>query len=85
MSVENETLPQSPIDTEQVLSQLSESCPLSNLLETKTSELSDEELDAQIDKLRQLHESPASLKKALSLGGSSSKPKTKTKPQLDLI
>jgi hypothetical protein len=66
------------------LSQLVESCPLSNLLGTTLDELDDEALDAAIDKARTIHESPASLKKFLRKGDNKPK-KPKAKVQLDLI
>lgn len=85
MNVENTELSQSPIDMEQVLSQLVESCPLSDLLETRLEDLKSEELDSFIDKARMLHESPASLKKFLRQGDEKVKRKPKAKINLDML
>lgn len=85
MNVKNETSPQLSTETEQILNQLSESCPLSDLLGKQLSEASDDELDSFIDEIRVIHESPASLKKYLNQGKAKPKGRAKPKVQLDLI
>lgn len=73
-------------DLELILSQLSEPCPLSDLLDKPLSQMTDEELDQFVATMRQLNESPGTLKKLLRKGNGTERPaKKKAVVRLDLI
>ena len=71
-----------PHESEDLQIESFDSCPLNDLLDARVDEMSDEELEAHAAKLRQLTESPQTLRAALSRGKSSTK--RKPKKQVDI-